>query len=293
MSKYQSWAHLYALQFHPVYRLESDQWIRKIRFLGVENFIQSLDLFSEYFIKNKNLIDGWSAEFELWMTDKNSEGLKKILTCLDCDYPAAFWKIKNPPLIIFIKGHWNLTDRNFISVVGSRDIRPYSTDWLDENLMSFLKTNDVGVCSGGARGVDIKSHQICVRLKRPTLVLLPSGLEQIYPLELKVWEDSVIAHGGAFVSEYSPQTTIRKHFFHARNRLIAALGVFTLLVQSEKRSGSLITAHHCIEQGKALGVVPGHPYDSQFSGNLILMRDGALPIIDASDLKILFDSEMM
>lgn len=284
---------LYCLQFHPLYKLESDQWIRKIKSIGIEAFLLQSEGLARYLESKLNLIEKYDQEFADWLSNESRESPRRILTCLDLDYPRAFYFIKNPPLLLFVKGHCSMNDFKFISVVGSRDIRPYTSDWLELHLVDFLKSYNVGICSGGARGVDIKAHQICVRLKRPTLVFLPSGLEQTYPPELKIWEQAVLNHGGAFLSEYSPQTELRKHFFHCRNRLISALGLFTVVVQAERRSGSLITAKHSIEQGKALGVIPGHPYDSQFSGNLFLIREGAVPIIDASDLSVLYNSESL
>lgn len=286
-------AKLYLLQSYRSYRYESDQWIRIIKQFGIDQFLDSHILISEFAHKNSEKLKIIEQNFCNWVGKNNSEGLKKIVSCMDDEYPKKFFEIKNPPLVIFVNGHLNLNQTKLISVVGSREVRSFSSDWMEENLTSFLKENQVSVCSGGARGVDMKAHQICVRLKRPTAVLLPSGLEHIYPIELKSWQESIIQTGGGFISEYAPDAQIRKQNFYCRNRLISALGVFTLIVQAEKRSGSLLTAKHCADQGKVVGVVPGHPYDPYFSGNLGLIRDGAMPIIDAFDLNILYRSEIL
>ena len=51
------------------------------------------------------------------------------------------------------------------------------------------------------------------------------------------------------------------HYYKAvllqRNRLIAALSKATVVVEAGKRSGAINTAHHAVELGRPLGVVPG------------------------------------
>jgi DNA processing protein len=123
-----------------------------------------------------------------------------------------------------------------------------------------------------------------LRSQKPTYVFLPSGLNEIYPKDLRAWKDSILQGRGAILSEYWPSEQIKKHYFVARNRLIASMAHAVLVVQGEKRSGTLLTAKWAMEMGCPLGVVPGHPRDTAFSGNLGLLRDGVVPIIDEIDI---------
>ncbi len=125
-----------------------------------------------------------------------------------------------------------------------------------------------------------------------TVVVVPSGLGCLYPDTLKEWITPVLNQGGCFLSEYAFEQKMHKHLFHHRNRLIAALGKATLLVEARKRSGTLITAHQAIQLGRPLWVVPGHPHDPHFSGSLDLLSEGAVMIRDAQDLSMYFTSEL-
>lgn len=71
-----------------------------------------------------------------------------------------------------------------LSVVGSREPSLMSRTWMDEQLGAFLDSNSVFTVSGGARGVDQKAHLLSLKHGRPTVVFIPSGLDQIYPSSL-------------------------------------------------------------------------------------------------------------
>jgi len=104
--------------------------------------------------------------------------------------------------------------------------------------------------------------------------------------------NAVIEGGGCFVSEYDFSQAMHKYLFHHRNRLIAALGAATLLVEARRKSGTLITAQQAAQLGRSVWVVPGHPQDPHFAGCLDLLSEGALMIRDAQDLSMYFSSEL-
>ena len=56
------------------------------------------------------------------------------------------------------------------------------------------------------------------------------------------------------------------------------------MVEAPKISGALITAGHAAEQGRDVFVVPGSPADKCYEGSNALLRDGATPLLDASDI---------
>ncbi len=162
-------------------------------------------------------------------------------------------------------------------------------DWIQQELMGFLKNHDATIVSGGARGVDQAAHFCALRAKRPTFVFLPSGLNKIYPKDLNEWKAEIIKGEGAFISEYWPDEEIKKHYFIERNRLIAALAEVVLVTQGELRSGTMLTAQWALDLGRNIGVLPGHPMDSSFSGNLQLLRSGVPPVMDQQDLESLWN----
>lgn len=201
------------------------------------------------------------------------------------DYPPGLAaNLDSPPLWLTYEGDPKWDREKQLAVVGSRKISALTKSWIQEELFSFLQKVSVCVLSGGARGVDQAAHFCAMRAHRPTYVILPSGLMEVYPKELYEWKQEILQRGGCFLSEYWPDVKIQKHFFIQRNRLLAAMADAVLVVQGEKRSGTMLTAQWAIDLGRDIGVVPGHPMDSSFSGNLGLIRSGVTPIVDQIDL---------
>lgn len=207
-------------------------------------------------------------------------------------YPEQFFVMPNPPYLLRMRGSPVWLTNQGLSVVGSREPSMPSRNWMDEEFGKFLEGNSVFTVSGGARGVDQKAHGLSLRHGRATVVLVPAGLDNLYPASLKDWQQEVIEHGGAFLSEYEDNTWMRKDYFHQRNRLISALGCLTLIIEARRRSGTLLTARLALEQQRPVLIIPGHPHDSQFAGSLELLRDGATPISDAYDLELIFRAEV-
>ncbi|WP_374030581.1 DNA-processing protein DprA [Bdellovibrio bacteriovorus] len=206
-------------------------------------------------------------------------------------YPELCYQMADPPLTLSYRGSPAWLNAKTLSVVGSREPAADSLLWMEKELGAFCEQERPCIISGGARGVDQKAHSVALRKFCPTVVVLPSGLGEVYPANLKEWMGLVIEQGGCFLSEYDHQQKMHKHLFHHRNRLIAALGRASLLVEARRRSGTLITAHQAAQIGRPVWVVPGHPLDPHFQGALDLLMDGAQAVRDAQDLLMLFHSE--
>jgi len=202
------------------------------------------------------------------------------------DYPQAFiHNLDTPPLFLTYIGNPAWTQKASLGVVGSRKLSLLTKEWMETELLGFLKNQKICVISGGARGVDQLAHLCALRARCPTYVFLPSGLECIYPKDMADWKENILSLGGAYLSEYWPTEMIKKHYFIERNRLIAAMADFVLIVQGERKSGTLLTAQWALDLGRDIGVLPGHPMDPLFSGNLELLRSGVPVVMDAQDLQ--------
>ncbi|WP_374030070.1 DNA-processing protein DprA [Bdellovibrio bacteriovorus] len=207
-------------------------------------------------------------------------------------FPAACYWMSEPPLTLSYWGSPAWLTQRTLAVVGSREPCFDSIQWMEKEFTTFCDQEKPCVVSGGARGVDQKSHSIALRKSASTVIVLPSGLGQLYPESLYEWKDSVLNGGGCFLSEYVFEQRMHKHLFHHRNRLIAALGKATLLVEAKRRSGTLITAQQALQLGRSLWVVPGHPQDPHFLGSLDLLAEGAGLVRDAQDLSMYFRAEL-
>lgn len=214
------------------------------------------------------------------------------LVCYGEDlYPSSCYRMEEPPLTLSYQGAPAWQGSEALSVVGSREPAFESLQWMEKEFSAFCLKARPCVVSGGARGIDQKAHAIAVRSGLKTVVVLPSGLGALYPESLREWMEPVLAQGGCFLSEYAFEQRMHKHLFHHRNRLIAALGKATLLVEARRRSGTLITAQQALHLGRPVWVIPGHPLDGHFGGSLDLLTEGACLIRDAEDLFMSFDVE--
>ena len=198
--------------------------------------------------------------------------------------PASLQQIPSPPKGLYFCGPWDLLEKPSLAVVGAREVQVSTRQWLENELGDFLVYNPLVIISGGARGVDQQAHSLAIRQNCPTIVVLPSGLDNIYPSSLQVW----LGFGNVlFLSEYPPQQEMRRHHFYRRNRIISALSDRLLVVQAKEKSGTMITAKYGIEQGKEIMSVPGDVLNPNFAGNNQLLFDGAQMVRSSLDLKSL------
>ena len=210
----------------------------------------------------------------------------------DLNYPHAFYKMIEPPLFLEYIGQpvWNSLP--LFSVVGSRKIHSLSVLWMKEHLKTLLANSNYRIASGGAIGVDLLSHTISVMNSQPTVAILPSGLSKLSPMDFRRLAPAVIRAGGALLSEFEHLSEPRKEYFFFRNRLIAAMGALTLVVQAQNRSGTFLTVHHALQNGRPVMAVPTHPSIECFSGNLILLQDGAISASNEAEVRMYLQTEI-
>ena len=146
-----------------------------------------------------------------------------------------------------------------------------------------LASCGVTVVSGLARGVDAAAHRGALAGRGPTIAVLGSGGDVIYPHEHKELA-RLVAGAGAVISEQTPGTPPRPHFFPQRNRIISGLTRATVVVEASERSGSLVTARLALEQGRDVLAVPGSVLGGRNRGGHALIRDGAKIVETADDI---------
>lgn len=249
-------------------------------------FFRQLEMTSEYFDPNlwDQILD---QSTELMKTELSSSGGQAFHYCFlgDSNYPKWLAHISDPPLAMSYQGSIGLLNEKMsMSIVGSREPHELSKAWMRQELYQFIKNNDVLVVSGGARGVDQMAHQMALFLKKPTCVVLPTGLSYKYPrdwMETQKWLDQ----GVLFISEMKHSSRIAKQNFAYRNRIIAALTPVTLIVEAKQKSGTLITAHHALMENRDLLFVPAHPLQNGFEGSLDLANYGATLVRNSHDLE--------
>lgn len=169
-----------------------------------------------------------------------------------------------------------------VSIVGTRRASPEGLRTARE-LGRGLAAAGVTVVSGMALGVDSAAHEGALEGGGATIAVLAGGPDVAYPPS-KAPLHRRIAAQGVVVSEMPPGVRARKWSFPARNRIIAALGQATIVVEAAQRSGSLITAEFALELGREVLAVPGSVRSWRSDGTNALIRDGASLVRDARDV---------
>ncbi|WP_439664529.1 DNA-processing protein DprA [Lentzea sp. HUAS TT2] len=178
------------------------------------------------------------------------------------------------PLALWVRGPHFLADAvdKAVAVVGSRASSGYGEHVAGEFAYG-LASAGMTVVSGAAYGIDGAAHRGALSAEGLTIAVLACGADQAYPgghqgLLAK------IAREGLIVSEYPPRVMPARHRFLTRNRLIAALGGGTVVVEAGRRSGAKNTAAITLALGRPLMVVPGPVTSASSVGCHELLRDG-------------------
>jgi DNA processing protein len=207
------------------------------------------------------------------------------ITPLDRDYPDRFDVLPAPPPVIYGWGERPaLSTPRAVAVVGTRRPTPVGR-LLAARLARRLVDLRATVISGLAFGIDGAAHAATVEVGGRTIAVIGGGHAEPGPRAHRRLVSSIVASGGAVISEVPPPVSAEKGSFPRRNRLIAALADATVVVEAPARSGALNTAHHALEQGRPLFVAPGRPGDPSVAGCLRLLRETpARPLVGDPEL---------
>jgi DNA processing protein len=195
----------------------------------------------------------------------------------DARYPAAVAELSDPPAVLYVHGdvarfaRAASTDR--VAIVGARRATEYGLQQA-RGLGRGLAAAGLTVVSGMALGVDAAAHVGALEADGLTVAVLACGPERAYPASKRRLHERIAATG-AVISELPPGTPPRRWCFPARNRVIAALGLATVVVEAGERSGSLITAGQAADLGREVAAVPGLVTAPLAAGTNALIADGA------------------
>lgn len=230
-------------------------------------------------------------KFNDWKTRDVSVDLKlmetnnvNLITITSDSYPSKLSTIFDPPSVLYVRGNVNLNEYGTsIGIVGSRSANNYGIS-VAEQISSELSRYGVRIISGGARGIDTAAHRGAIKNFGITFAVLGCGVNVTYPTENKKLFDSIVDNGGAIISEYPFGSQPEPWRFPARNRIISGMSDGLLVCQAPLASGSLITAHYALEQGRDVFAVPGNINDKRNSGSNKLIKDGAALVENAVDI---------
>jgi DNA processing protein len=216
-----------------------------------------------------------------------------------CDhaYPRGLLDLAAPPAVLHFSGpvapFLDACGRDPVAIVGTREPTAYGMD-VAVALGRQLAAAGVTVISGMARGIDAAAHRGALeRADRgdgagepctpATIAVLPGGAEVPYPRAHRRLHAQLM-RTATVLSELPPGTPVRRWMFPARNRLVAAIALMTVVVEAGDRSGSLVTARVAAALGRAVAAVPGRVTTAQAAGPLELIAGGATLVRDGRDI---------
>ncbi len=205
-----------------------------------------------------------------------------IITCHDPAYPVLLLELPDPPLLLYVHGSVSLLSEPQLAIVGSRN--PSSSG--EQTAIDFarhLAAAGLVITSGLALGIDAASHRGALDVDAPTIAVMGTGLDRVYPARHRDLARQ-IAEQGSLVSEFPIGTPPKPENFPQRNRIISGLSLGTLVVEAAIRSGSLISARYAMEQGREVFAIPGSIHNPLARGCHHLIRQGAKLVETAEDV---------
>jgi DNA processing protein len=225
----------------------------------------------------------WSAEP---VRERAAEGGLALHCQCAPGYPECLRTLRDPPPVLHVRGAMSVVDscpENAIAMVGTRRPTLVGRE-ASRRIAAGIARADGIVVSGMALGVDGAAHQGALSVNGLTLAVLASGADRPSPSSHRRLYDEILERG-AVVAELPPGSEPSNRWsFPARNRLIAALGKATVVVEAPLRSGALITVDHAHDLGRDVFAVPGSLASATSEGSNQLLCDGAGAVIDGAAL---------
>lgn len=217
------------------------------------------------------------------IVDYCSENFVGILCFGNEYYPKRLYDIDSPPPVLYYKGRIErLTDSATVTAIGSRNCTEAGYE-LGYSFSYKLASAGVKIVAGIAEGIDTACTLGALDAGGFAVGVLGSGINILYPFENHSLFTRMFK-AGLIITEFSPFTEPKAVNFPIRNRVMAALGDAVLVVEARHASGALITADYAKEMGKRIFVMPGNVNDPHCGGSNELIREGATPVIEVSDV---------
>ena len=202
------------------------------------------------------------------------------------EFPSSLREIPCPPSELYLRG--TLPDPSqfyYLAIVGSRQYTSYGRE-ATERIIAGLAGYPICIVSGLALGIDGIAHQTALSTGLPTIAIPGSGLSDriLYPRTNLSLAHEILEQGGALLSEYPDDLHAAPWTFPQRNRIMAGISAGTLVIEAEEKSGTLITARLALEYNRNVFAVPGSIFSASSKGANKLIKQGATPITNATEL---------
>jgi DNA processing protein len=193
-------------------------------------------------------------------------------------YPHRLRECTDAPLLLYGKGNHSLNTNKVLAVVGTRTNSDYGQQFTT-TLLEELKSHSITIVSGLAYGIDTLAHRNALAQGLPTIAVLAQGLDKIYPWANKKLAREIIENNGALLTECRQGEVTDTYLFPRRNRIVAGIAAATLVIESDLKGGSLITADLAFGYSRTVFAVPGRSIDRKSRGCLQLIKNQKAQLI--------------
>lgn len=198
-------------------------------------------------------------------------------------YPQKLKNINKPPDKLYAIGNLELLRKEMFAVVGTRKITEYGKR-IAEKLCTEIALRDIPIISGMALGTDTIAHKIALKIGTPTIAVLGTGLNNIYPKENTDLYNEILESNGLILSEIDLDGKYNSSHFPRRNRIVSGLSEGVLVIEAAYRSGTSITVRYAKDQGKLVFAVPGNLENTYGVGVNKFIKDGAILVTEINDI---------
>ncbi len=225
------------------------------------------------------------AEKELLRAEKEEV---ELIFFTDKKYPTRLKQIDDAPSLLYAKGNTDFENAKTVGIVGTRKATDYGKARVEE-LVASLVPHEALIVSGLAYGIDIHAHKHAVKNNLPTVGVMGSGIDVIYPSAHKDTVKKMLDQGG-IITEHPFGTKPDAHNFPARNRIVAGLSDAIIIVEAAERGGALITAEIGNSYNKDVFAFPGNIGQSTSDGcNSLIKANKAHLITSVKDLEYIMN----
>ncbi len=201
-------------------------------------------------LKKKDLL----PDAEKTLKEAEKQGVQLFFST-DKNYPSRLKPLYDAPAVLYYKGTANLDHHRSIGIVGTRQATDYGKK-VTESIVEESKNYNPLIVSGLAYGIDIAAHKAAIDFGLPTIAVMASGIDIIYPSQHEKYIEQIVTNGG-IISEHSFGKQPIRNMFLARNRIIAGLSDASIVVESAAKGGAMVTAEFANNYHREVFAVPG------------------------------------
>lgn len=194
-------------------------------------------------------------------------------------YPDLLKECEDPPIGLYSKSTTPIGEifgtRQAVGIVGTRDMSSYGEEWCSKIVYAMSRSSAKPlIVSGLAIGIDVTAHDTALRSGLPTVAVMPTGIDTVYPFRHGWIADKIsTAPGSALVTDYPTGTAPVALNFLRRNRIIAGLSDAVIVVESKIKGGAMMTARLANSYDRPVYTLPGRVDDNRSQGCNVLLRD--------------------